>query len=64
MDILSLLTIWTPYTIYVVTTPAPAHWHDLVGPSEQLYVLTGASTELYETTGPSEQIYVLRGCDR
>lgn len=64
MDILSLLNLWTPFTIYVVTTTTPAHWHDLLGPSEELYVLTGASTERYDTIGPSEQLYVLRGCDQ
>jgi hypothetical protein len=58
MDILSLVNIWTPFTIYV----APSHWHDFVGASTQLYVLIGASTERYETTGPSGQQYILEGC--
>jgi hypothetical protein len=63
MDILDILNLWTPFTIYVATTTTtPAHWHDLVGPGEQLYVLTGASAELYETVGPSEQLYILEGC--
>jgi hypothetical protein len=61
MDILGLLNLWTPFTVYAATDPG--HYHDLVGPSKQLYVLTGASTEFYETIGPNEQLYVLRGCD-
>lgn len=56
---------WLPTLGYSIGAPTPpAHWHDLVGSSQQLYVLTGASTELYDAIGPSEQLYVLRGCDQ
>jgi hypothetical protein len=63
MDILSLVNIWTPFTIYVAsTTTDPAHYHDLVGATSQLYVLIGPSAEEYDLTGPASQLYILEGC--
>ena len=62
MTLLRITSLWPPFGV-LYAVPSPAHWHELVGPSEQLYVLTGGSTELYDMIGPSEQLYVLKGCD-
>lgn len=56
---------WLPTFGYTIGEPeTPSHWHDLLGSSEQLYVLTGASTQPHTVVGPNEQLYVLRGCDQ
>jgi hypothetical protein len=64
MDILSLVDLWTPFTIYVAstTTPDPAYYHELVGATSQLYVLVGPSTERYDLAGPAATQYTLEGC--
>ena len=64
MQLTRLLTLWPPFdaTAFIRVPESPAHYHELIAASTQLYVLTGASTEQYETTGPSAQQYIVEGC--
>jgi len=61
MNLLSVTNLWPPFSALWV---APSHWHDLMGPSEQLYSVLGVSLEYCCLEGSSEQFYVVPGGDQ
>lgn len=63
MNLTQITSLWPPFggSTIIVQAEVPAHYHELIGPSAQLYVLIGGSTAFYELTGPSESLYILRG---
>jgi hypothetical protein len=65
MQLTKLLTLWPPFdaTAFIRVPESPAHLHELLGASTQLYFLIGASAEQYEATGLAAQLYVLEGCE-
>lgn len=64
MQLTRLLNLWPPFdaTQFIRVPESPAHYHELLGASTELYVLVGLTTEYHDLAGPASQLYSLEGC--